>query len=584
MFNFFRIDVILDTPVLVLPRNSNSSQVLVAHLGQITINNEEKITRTLNQSFDDHEIFTIDEDDFVEFDRQDIPSHETLKKSSIYSIDVRNMNLFSLDTTNRKGFRFSALPKAEEFYSCQKDAVCILDDTAISLKLTKNSEDNVTMQSMDESEYNTLHIEGTVTQALQISLTRTQYEQLLETMNNIFKVPPDLVPSSADSTTSQPTENPIDKKQVRSSNGLIPRISFKLPLFIIKLKNENENPLIELSLKEFSFQYERISTFETSIQIFLRSVLMEDLKCSIDSKYRQMVTSLSESDSAENRHRGFSSSTSCPDLVRLQQAGHDGRSGSLPGYLDSNLENHFQVIRTTPLYPETPPPSPQNRIGEDNLVIYSAVIVDENCPILESHFENIRQKSSIEFNSLNLIISVERWFMFLDFFGLVSEGTSKEDVDTIDNKEKDLATQKSNSELNITVRSLNLVFIRNESELAKANVSNASFLLSKVGNLKIVEGKLGSVSLYDLSAYGKVYKEKFLTSGTEALKFVYKKDDDQLNTRSLNKDAELKIQMSSVKYVHTKRFILEIQAFIREFLQLQTVSILCKIIIIYIVS
>lgn len=158
------------------------------------------------------------------------------------------------------------------------------------------------------------------------------------------------------------------------------------------------------------------------------------------------------------------------------------------------------------------------------------------------------------------------------FFGLVSEGTSQEDVDTVDNKEQDPGTQKGNSELDITVRSLNLVFIRNESELAKANVSNASFLLAKEGNLKIVEGKLGSVSLYDLSAYGKVYKEKFLTSGTEALKFVYKKEDDQLKNRSLNKDAELKIQMSSVKYVHTKRFVLEIQAFIREFLQLQTVS------------
>lgn len=564
--------MILDTPVLVLPRNSNSSQVLVAHLGQITINNEEQIIRTHHQSFDDHEIFTIDEDDFIQSDRPEI-SNEAFKKSNIYTIDVRNMNLFSLDTTNRKGFRFSALPKAEEFYSCQNDAVCILHDTAISLKLTKYSEENFAVQSLDDFEYNTLYIEGSVTQALQISLTRTQYEQLLETMNNIFKVPPDIVPSSSDTATSQQTEHSDDnKKQVKSSSGLVPKISFTLPLFSIKLKNENENPLIELSLKEFSFQYERINSFETSIQIQLRSVLMEDLKCSIDSKYRQMVTSISESGQSENRPSGFSSSTSCPDLVRIQSVG-DVSTGSLPGYLDSGLDNYIQTTARTQLCPETPPPSPQNRIGNDNLVIYSAVIVDENCPTLKSQYDNLRQRSSIEFNSLNLIISVERWFMFLDFFGLVSEGTSKEDVDTTDNKVKDSGTQNWNTELDITVRSLNLVFIRNESELAKANVSNASFLVSKEGNLKIIEGKLGSVSLYDLSPYGKIYKEKFLTSGSEALKFVYKKEGDQLRTRSLSKDAELKIQMSSVKYVHTKRFVLEIQAFIREFLQLQTVSI-----------
>lgn len=80
-----------------------------------------------------------------------------------------------------------------------------------------------------------------------------------------------------------------------------------------------------------------------------------------------------------------------------------------------------------------------------------------------------------------------------------------------------------NSELEITVRSLNLVFVRNESELAKANVSNAFFVVAKYDMTKTVEGRLGSVSLYDLTNYGKIYREKFLTSGSEALKFIYKR-------------------------------------------------------------
>ena len=329
--------------MLVLPRNSHSSQVLVAHLGQITINNEEKVFRNQNQSFDDHEIFTIDEEDFIPHERSEF-AYEGSKKCSIYSIDVRNMNLFSLDTTNRKGYRFSALPKAEEFYSCQNDAVCILHDTALSLKFTKYSEDSFGMQSMDDFESNTLFIEGSVTQPLQISLTRAQYEQLIETVNNIFKVPNDIVPPNTDipsETTKESAEQPLDpKKQDKSNSGLVPKISFTLPLFIIQLKNENENPLIELSLKEFSFQYNRINTFETNIQVFLRSVLMEDLKCPIDSKYRQMVTSISENDQKEKRPCGFSSSTSCPDLIRLQCNG-DISTGSLPEYLDSGFGNHL---------------------------------------------------------------------------------------------------------------------------------------------------------------------------------------------------------------------------------------------------
>lgn len=75
----------------------------------------------------------------------------------------------------------------------------------------------------------------------------------------------------------------------------------------------------------------------------------------------------------------------------------------------------------------------------------------------------------------------------------------------------------------MSVRSLNLTFIRNEEELAKANVSNASFMIEKQNDAKIIEGRLGSISLLDLTIFGKLYREKFLTSGTEALNFHYKR-------------------------------------------------------------
>ncbi|XP_055907883.1 intermembrane lipid transfer protein Vps13D isoform X2 [Eupeodes corollae] len=614
-----KLDIILDTPVLVVPRSSCSAQVLVAHLGKITVtNNQEELRSPPTYSLDnytnedDEEIFTIDEVDFQRNEPQIANKTnvgEIVRLCDKYSIEIRNMNLFSLDTSRRKGFRLSALPRAEEFYSCATDAVAILHDTVIQLEVKKFAIEDYTITStgysQEQRDDDDLLIDGSVTQPLQISLSRRQYEQLLETLDNVFKIPNDLVRPPAEvsvdtmhlesDNNSSPFElnNRLPEKMFHSEKPdnqhkeLTPKISFSLPIFIIQLKNEHDNPLIEITFREFSVQYDQASQYETVVQVMLRSILMEDLKCPIDSKYRQMVVSSAQEDRTCRPVNAPSSS--CPDLVRVA-LNNDMPTGSLPENLESSAGfdcNSSAAAPTTTLNainyhrsrlqvnagadcPGTPPPSPQSKAHEDNLVIYSALLIDPKCPTLATNYQNRRQTSSIDFNCLNLIISVERWFMVLDFFGLVSDDEDENTPKDGAEEQIDEVHSNGNSELEITVRSLNLVFVRNESELAKANVSNAFFVVAKYDLTKTVEGRLGSVSLYDLTNYGKIYREKFLTSGSEALKFIYKRQDEKGDQRSLSKDATLKIQMSSVRYVHTKRFVMEIQAFIKEFLQLQT--------------
>ena len=61
-----------------------------------------------------------------------------------------------------------------------------------------------------------------------------------------------------------------------------------------------------------------------------------------------------------------------------------------------------------------------------------------------------------------------------------------------------------------------------------------------------------------------------MTSGNEALSFQYNREQVKaLMKRSTKKDSNLNIKMSSVRYVHTKRFVIEIQTFFKDFLQLQ---------------
>lgn len=290
-----------------------------------------------------------------------------------------------------------------------------------------------------------------------------------------------------------------------------------------------------------------------------------------------VISSSPEDDSNDSRSSlrfgSTFSSRSCPNLIGalLQD---DCMTGSLPENLESGPAfNMTQPINKTAC-PDTPPPSPQPRHRQENLVLYTALLVEPDCPHFETQYNSMRQTSSIDFNSLDLVVSVQSWFVLLNFFGLLSDdadqvsGSNAHEVAVITDESD---PKRDNTELDISVRSLTLVFIRPEYEIAKANVSNAHIIVSKYCMTKTVEGKLGSISLIDLTTHGSVYRERFLTTGNEALNFIYNQDGPKINTRSLVADATLKIHMSSVRYVHTKRFVAEIQQFFKEFLQLQTV-------------
>lgn len=76
-----------------------------------------------------------------------------------------------------------------------------------------------------------------------------------------------------------------------------------------------------------------------------------------------------------------------------------------------------------------------------------------------------------------------------------------------------------NSELDIEIRSLTLVLNRPQYEVARANISHFSTQVRSHDNEQITEGRLGSMSLLDLTPHGQLYRERFISSGHEALNF-----------------------------------------------------------------
>lgn len=302
-----KLDIVLDTPVLVLPRSSCSSQVFVAHLGKISVTNihGDKIEFEVKEDEPQHKIFTIDEESFMnecfaenfelddpyklDFETSTVCAEDRELESETYVMDVRNMNLFSLDTMTRKGFRMSALPRAEEFYSCQQDAVPVLHDTAIRLEIIRIIGDTMDVYSDVYDTKDTLQITGSVVKPLNLSLSRIQYEQLIETIENVFKVPNDLVrpPSEVPqhvqpdfNELTEPTINSFEIKDEKVRRRLFegpsfnehktyvePKVLFELPSLVIQLKNEVNSPLIEISFRDFKVDYERSNLYETNVQV-----------------------------------------------------------------------------------------------------------------------------------------------------------------------------------------------------------------------------------------------------------------------------------------------------------------------------
>lgn len=121
-------------------------------------------------------------------------------------------------------------------------------------------------------------------------------------------------------------------------------------------------------------------------------------------------------------------------------------------------------------------------------------------------------------------MNVESWILVIDFFSVgpsnVNQITNKPSIEK--QHSRDILDSITNStEMNVSVRSLTVVLVRPERDLAKANISRLNLSIKTDGLCKEIKGELGSMSLLDLTLHGQLYRERFLTSGKQALNFSY---------------------------------------------------------------
>lgn len=132
---------------------------------------------------------------------------------------------------------------------------------------------------------------------------------------------------------------------------------------------------------------------------------------------------------------------------------------------------------------------------------------------------------TVDFNCLDVIANIKSWVVVFDFF-CTDESSSEPSSDATKTQKHTVGeeTQQAmdiNSKLDLEVRSLTLVLVRPEYEVAKANISHLSIKTKRSGTEFCLEGRLGSMSLADLTPHGKLYRERFLSSGNQALHVQY---------------------------------------------------------------
>ncbi|XP_037089594.1 LOW QUALITY PROTEIN: vacuolar protein sorting-associated protein 13D-like [Pollicipes pollicipes] len=414
-FSDLDLSVVLETPIVVVPESVGGSRVLVAHLGRIAL-----ASRPGDQQ----------------------------------RLDVRDMNLYSLDLDRVLRARdlsprraFTVL-RADELYDARLCGDPILYDTA-------------------------LEVDGQFVTPVRLSVLKSQYEQILRTLDQLT-VPPvdeDTEPepglpahgpgSTAAGADDSSAEAPPERKiSVPAQNQVIPiHGSFQLSEFEMELRSDmgggEARGLVTLTFSDLAVAYERLQPDLTSLQVTLQEVTMEDLLQPPDAPHRYLMAS--HNTPSERRLSSVSAflSTSCPDIAAASA--------------DSALIQCTATLR-----------------GARAAV---ARTVDVN------------------FNCLDVVVSPQSWVMVLDFFG----GPPQPDT----------------------------------------------------------AGHLGALALVDLTRHGALYRERFVTSGPEAVHFDlvrYQAPDPGLQRPF---DLQLRLHMASVLYVHTQRFLTELLQFCAHFTQLQ---------------
>uniref|UniRef100_A0A8D1GNZ7 UBA domain-containing protein n=1 Tax=Sus scrofa TaxID=9823 RepID=A0A8D1GNZ7_PIG len=623
------LNINIESPVVSVPRKPGSPELLVGHLGQIFIQNfvagdDESRSDRLQVEIKDIKLYSLN---CTQLAGREGPGPE-VTRAFCPPAGSASANSQEEAHFTRHDF-FESLHRGQAFH--------ILNNMTIQFKLEKipierESELTFSLSPDDLGTSSIMKIEGKFVNPVQVVLAKHVYEQVLQTLDNLvysedlnkFPVsaasspcPNSPLPSLSScgepsierkenglfshASLSTSSQKSLSVREVRSFTQI--QANFCISELQVQLSGDltlGSQGLVSLKFQDFEVEFSKDHPQTLSIQIALRSLLMEDLlEKNPDSKYKNLMMSRGAPKPSSLAQKEYLSQ-SCPSVSNVE---YPDMPRSLPSHMEE-APNVFQLYqRPTSASrkkqkevqdkdcPLTPPPSPtvdEPKIFagkskfDDSLVHINVFLVDKKHPEFSSSYNRINRSIDVDFNCLDVLITLQTWVVILDFFGIGSTADNHamkgppEDVLQNVKSETSTLTESElqdpvNTKLDLKVHSLSLVLNKTTSELAKANVSKLVAHLEMIEGDLALQGSIGSLSLSDLTSHGEFYRERFTTSGEEALifqTFKYGRPDPLLRREH---DVRVRLQMASVQYVHTQRFQAEVVAFIQHFTQLQDV-------------
>ncbi|XP_053173014.1 intermembrane lipid transfer protein VPS13D isoform X2 [Scomber japonicus] len=623
------LDISIESPVVSIPRKPGHPELLVGHLGSIKIHNfdtgQDSEGERLQVLVKDIRLYSLN------------LSHLVLKKAP-KGDNAGNMSPSHNGSINqdepqltRHDF-FESLSRGKAFH--------ILKDTTIQFTLEKvpiDEDNQFIFLTTEETCKSTglLRIEGKFVNPVQVFLCKPVYEQVLQTLDNLSLIeeqratpsqpptPPPPTPSStrphrfpdpqgglfardpphisfSHSSLSSPLPLQAHKPAVESSSFTQLKITLHVAELQVQLSadlTQGSQGLVSLRFQDLEGDFTKDHPHLLAVQLALRSLLMEDLlEPNPESKYKHLMVSRGAPKPSTFSPKEYLSQ-SCPSA---SNALYPEMPRSLPAHVEE-AKNVFQLYQRHPSTPSassrkskkdpdcpsTPPPSPTHHTPstqpppdfDDSLVHINVLLVDQNHPEFKTRYGSVGRSVDVDFNCLDVLITLQTWVVILDFFSIGSTANNHAvKLSTMSPQPvpghplyEEEATDVVNTKVDLKVHSLSLILNKKVNELARASVSKLSAHLEMLDGNLALQGSLGSLSLSDLTPHGDLYRERFTTRGGEALNFNihrYGQPDPYLEREY---DIKVSLQMASVQYVHTQRFQAEVVAFIQHFTQLQDV-------------
>lgn len=244
------------------------------------------------------------------------------------------------------------------------------------------------------------------------------------------------IPSSL--STSLPLQN--HGSSVKPPSFTQVRATFKVSELQVQLcadLSQGSQDLVSLRFQDLEGDFSKDHPHTLSIQLTLHSLLMEDLlEQNPESKHKHLMVSRGAPKPSTFNPKEYLSQ-SCPSA---SSALYPEMPRSLPAQMEEaqNVFQFYQRHPSTPASsrkckkdaecPSTPPPSPSRNTPsprplpdlDDTLVHINVLLVDRRHPEFQTRYGSISRSVDVDFNCLDVLITLQTWVVILDFFGIGS--------------------------------------------------------------------------------------------------------------------------------------------------------------------